>query len=59
MAHALLQQRSLWTAWLEFGWTLDIPDAREPDPRDLKASLGDDLTNTLLRTAREGGWKGA
>lgn len=59
MVHALLEQRSLWTAWLEYGWTLDIPDAREPDPRDLKASLGDDLTNTLLRTAREGGWRGA
>ncbi|MDQ5894923.1 MAG: manganese/zinc/iron transport system permease protein [Actinomycetota bacterium] len=56
MVHALLHQRSLWSAWLEYGWTLDIPDAREPDPRDLKSSLGDDLTNTLLQRAREGGW---
>lgn len=30
MVHALLHQRSLWSAWLEYGWTLDIPDAREP-----------------------------
>jgi manganese/zinc/iron transport system permease protein len=56
MVHALLHQRSLWSAWLEYGWTLDLPDAREPDPRDLEGSLGEDLTNALLKRAREGGW---
>jgi len=56
MVHALLHQRSLWSAWLEYGWTLDLPDAREPDPRDLESSLGDELTNALLQRARKGGW---
>lgn len=52
--HALLRQRELWSAWLEHGWKLEIPDAREPDPRDLRATLGDDLTESLLTYAASG-----
>lgn len=36
----LLDRRELWTAWLEHGAGLRLPDAREPDPRDLAGSLG-------------------
>jgi len=46
--HALLDRRDLWSAWLEYGWRIDLPDAREPDPRDLRASLGDELTDELI-----------
>lgn len=47
-AHALLDRRNLWSAWLEHGWQVELPDAREPDPRDLRASLGDALTEELI-----------
>ena len=50
-AHALLDRRALWGAWLEHGWRLDLPDAREPDPSDLRASLGDDAADELARFA--------
>ncbi len=53
--HALLDRRELWSAWLEHGWRLDIPDAREPDPRDLRATLGDDLTEQLIGLSGGGG----
>lgn len=57
--HALLDRRDLWTLWIEHGWKLDIPDAREPDPRELRASLGDELTEQLLDIAgRAGGGEG-
>jgi manganese/zinc/iron transport system permease protein len=36
-AHALLERRELWSAWLEHGWRLGLPDAREPDPGDGRA----------------------
>lgn len=52
-AHAALERRHLWTLWLEHGWRLDVPDAREPDPRDLRASLGDELTDRLARMGAE------
>jgi manganese/zinc/iron transport system permease protein len=52
--HALLERRDLWSAWIEHGWRLDIPDAREPDPRDLPATLGDELTGRLVAMAAEG-----
>ncbi|MGD9572331.1 MAG: iron chelate uptake ABC transporter family permease subunit [Thermoleophilia bacterium] len=52
-AHAALERRRLWSVWLEHGWRLDMGDAREPDPRDVRGSLGDDLTDRLL--AFEGG----
>jgi manganese/zinc/iron transport system permease protein len=53
-AHSALEGRRLWSAWLEHGWRLDIGDAREPDPRDLRGSLGDALTDRLLAMAGEG-----
>lgn len=46
-AHALVERRELWSAWLEHGWRLEIPDAREPNPADLRASLGDELADRL------------
>jgi manganese/zinc/iron transport system permease protein len=46
-AHELLARRDLWSAWLEHGWKLELPDAREPDPRDLRRSLGDDAVDRL------------
>jgi manganese/zinc/iron transport system permease protein len=45
--HALLVRRELWSAWLEHGWRLELPDAREPDPEDLRGSLGDELAERL------------
>lgn len=52
-AHAALAERRLWAAWLEHGWRLGIRDAREPDPRDLRGSLGDELTDRLLALQAE------
>jgi manganese/zinc/iron transport system permease protein len=37
-----LARRDDWGAWLEHGWRLELPDAREPDPTDLEATLGRD-----------------
>jgi manganese/zinc/iron transport system permease protein len=51
-AHAALEDRRLWSAWLEHGWRLEIADAREPDPRDVRGSLGDELTDRLLALSR-------
>lgn len=51
--HTLLDRRDLWNVWLEHGWKLNLPDAREPDPRDLRASLGDELTDRLIAIGRE------
>jgi manganese/zinc/iron transport system permease protein len=45
--HTVLEQRDLWTAWLEHGWQLELPDAREPDPRDLRGSLGEEAVERL------------
>jgi manganese/zinc/iron transport system permease protein len=50
----LFDRRELWSAWLENGWRIELPDAGEPDPRDLRASLGDDLTDQLLAFSRGG-----
>jgi manganese/zinc/iron transport system permease protein len=50
-AHAVLERRALWSAWLEHGWRLDLPDAREPDPSDLPGSLGDEHTDRLRALA--------
>ena len=47
-AHTVLEQRDLWSAWLEHGHELDLEDAREPDPTDLRASLGDDAVDELI-----------
>lgn len=46
-AHVLEERRHLWAAWLEFGAQVEVPDAREPDPRDLRGSLGDDIADRL------------
>jgi manganese/zinc/iron transport system permease protein len=43
----LADRRALWTAWLEHGASVRIPDAREPDPSDLRGSLGDDAVRQL------------
>jgi manganese/zinc/iron transport system permease protein len=51
--HAVLERRDLWSAWLEHGWRLELPDAREPDPRDLRASLGDEHADRLRALAAE------
>lgn len=53
-AHAALEERRLWSAWLEHGWRLGLADAREPDPRDLRGSLGDDLTDRLVALSAGG-----
>jgi manganese/zinc/iron transport system permease protein len=50
-AHAVLERRELWSAWLEHGWRLALPDAREPDPADLRASLGDEYADRLQTLA--------
>jgi manganese/zinc/iron transport system permease protein len=52
-AHALLERRDLWTLWLEHGWRLRLPDAREPDPTDLRASIGDEQVERLRGLAAE------
>ncbi len=52
-AHAVIERRELWSAWLEHGWRLALPDAREPDPADLRASLGDDYADRLRTLATE------
>jgi manganese/zinc/iron transport system permease protein len=40
LAAEALDRRADWGAWLEHGWQLELPDAREPDPTDLETSLG-------------------
>ena len=47
-AHSALESRRLWGAWLGYGAQLPMTDAREPDPRDVRGSLGDELTERLL-----------
>ncbi len=41
------ERHALWDAWLEHGWRLELGDAREPDPHDVRATLGDGLTDAL------------
>ncbi|HWV83897.1 MAG TPA: metal ABC transporter permease [Capillimicrobium sp.] len=53
-AHALVERRELWSLWLEHGWRLTLPDAREPDPTDVRASLGDEYVERLRRLAVAG-----
>ncbi len=47
-AHSVLEARRLWSAWLEHGWRLP-----QPDPRDLRGSLGDELAGQLASLAAE------
>ncbi|CAA9483772.1 MAG: Mn-Zn_transporter_SitC [uncultured Solirubrobacteraceae bacterium] len=46
-AHDLVARRDEWSAWLEHGWRLRLPDAREPDPRDVRGSLGSEAADRL------------
>jgi len=52
-AHSVLESRLLWGAWLEHGANLSLDDAREPDPRDVRGSLGDAMTEKLLEISGE------
>lgn len=52
-AHVALERRDLWSAWLEHGWKLNLPDAREPDPTNLRKSLGDEYADRLAILAKE------
>lgn len=45
--HELDERRRLWGAWLEHGARLELGDAREADPRDLRGSLGEDAVRRL------------
>jgi len=47
----LADRRELWSAWLTHGAAVDLPDAREPDPVDLRGSLGDEAVAQLRRLA--------
>jgi len=53
-AHAALDARALWAAWLEHGPRLGLTDAREPDPHDVRGSLGDAAAARLRALAAEG-----
>ena len=46
-----LARRADWGAWLEHGWRLELPDAREPDPTDLEATIGRDGVTRLRALA--------
>lgn len=50
-AHSVLERRELWSAWLEHGAQLELSDAREPDPSDLRGSLGDEAADRLKALA--------
>lgn len=52
-AHRVLEKRDLWTAWLEYGWRLNLDDAHEPDPRDLVGTLGERAIADLMRLKAE------
>ncbi len=54
-AHSLLERRELWSAWLEHGSELELADAREPDPTDVRRSLGDEAADRLRSLAAAGG----
>jgi manganese/zinc/iron transport system permease protein len=43
------ERRALWSAWLEHGPSIRLPDAREPDPVDLAGSLGEDAVAQLRK----------
>ncbi len=51
-ADELVESHRLWSLWLEHGWRLHLPDAREPDPLDLRRSIGDLNVSRLLSFAR-------
>ena len=47
--------RAAWAAWLEHGWQIALPDAREPDPTDVRGSIGEEATARLLTLAGQRG----
>ena len=49
----LADRRALWSAWLTHGAAVRLPDAREPDPADLRGSLGEDAVRQLRALAGE------
>jgi manganese/zinc/iron transport system permease protein len=49
-----VERRELWSLWLEHGAQLDLPDAREPDPRDVQRSLGREQVARLHALAAAG-----
>ena len=51
-AHAAVEERRLWSLWLAHGHRLRLPDAREPDPGDVRGSLGPELTDDLVALGR-------
>lgn len=52
-AHAAVEQRRLWSLWLAHGHQLALPDAREPNPHDIRGTLGESLTDDLIAIGRE------
>jgi manganese/zinc/iron transport system permease protein len=54
-AAELAERRELWKAWLAHGADVHLPDAREPDPVDLRGSLGEDALAQLRALAAERG----
>lgn len=51
-AQPILEREQLWTAWLKHGHRLDSPGVREPNPVDIRGSLGDDVADQLLVLSR-------
>lgn len=46
------ERRRLWSTWLEHGAQLDLGDAREANPRDLRSSLGEVAYRRLVALAQ-------
>ncbi|HMM48677.1 MAG TPA: metal ABC transporter permease, partial [Miltoncostaeaceae bacterium] len=46
------ERRRLWSTWLEHGTQLDLGDAREANPRDLRSSLGEVAYRRLVALAQ-------
>ena len=53
-ARDAVERRQLWSLWLEHGAQLDLPDAREPDPRDAQRTLGPEQVAQLRALAALG-----
>lgn len=51
-AGSILEREQLWTAWLKHGHQVSSPGVREPNPVDIRGSLGDETANRLLALTR-------